>query len=331
MKIMRRKYFSILLILSVICVNLNSFAQKFTSLVDALKNPNAVVELDLSSQNLTELPDEMSKFVNLKVLNLSDNNFSNIPEVVFQLVSLEQLHAQGARTYFEKYEKEFLITSISPAINKLSKLKVLNLSYNDIDKLPASFFELSELSELNLFHNRVHNQTDLEIIAKLSRLTNLNLGANDILELPDLFANLQSIKVLSLDNAYSEGVPVGEMMTEFPKILLELTNLEELSLTGQGFKDVPKSIKSLQNLKMLWFNDTPISRLPESLGELTKLEVLFVSFYCVADDAPCSRPFYFPKSICNLKNIKEIGAFGRTVHDSEVKRVKDCLGIDIRF
>jgi len=323
-------YFIFLNILLTNSVN-SGFSQVFTSIDEALKNPTKCIELDLNSQDLSELPSDFAKFLNLKKLVLSNNNFAEIPDVVFQLKNLEELHLQGALTYFEKYEKDILLTTISEKISELPNLQLLNLSYNDLTVLPAELSELKNLRVLNIYHNRINQSSDLNIIATVASLKELNIGGNDLKQLPESFAKLTNLNNLYIDNSYSEGVAVGETLSDFPAVVLQLSNLKELSLTGQAIKTIPKNINKLSNLEVLWLNDNPFLGLPESFGDLSKLKHLNISYYCVPDTTPCTRAFKLPKSFCKLSNLNEFTAYGRNIKPADAKRLKSCLKTEISY
>lgn len=87
----------------------------YTSLDEALKNPEKVEALDLSGKDLEELPGDISKFVNLKSLNLCSNE----------------------------------IEIVSPLIGKLKKLETLNLTRNPLRCLPVEVKGLTELKSLS--------------------------------------------------------------------------------------------------------------------------------------------------------------------------------------
>lgn len=69
--------------------------KKYTSLEEALKNPDAVEELDLSDSGLRELSSDIGKFRNLKKLDLSKNELTILPRAIAGLGRLEELDLRG--------------------------------------------------------------------------------------------------------------------------------------------------------------------------------------------------------------------------------------------
>ncbi|MCS6809266.1 MAG: leucine-rich repeat domain-containing protein [Bacteroidota bacterium] len=94
--------------------------KEYTSLDEALKNPQKVYKLDLSHSGLVEFPLEILKLPNLQRLNLSHNGLESIP----------------------------------PSIAQLTKLQHLNLSTNGLKKLPAEIAGLKHLKSLDISQNQ---------------------------------------------------------------------------------------------------------------------------------------------------------------------------------
>lgn len=92
----------------------------FTKLSDALKNPDAVCELNLSNQGLTEtLPSQIGKMQNMKILNVSGNKMTNLPAEIGQLKQLEVLDV--SRNY---------LTGLPMEIGDLPNLKKFSVQGN---------------------------------------------------------------------------------------------------------------------------------------------------------------------------------------------------------
>lgn len=67
----------------------------FYNLNKAIKNPDDVTRLDLSTQNLTSFPVEILKMKNVKHLDLSNNTITHIPFEIKNLKKLETLYLKN--------------------------------------------------------------------------------------------------------------------------------------------------------------------------------------------------------------------------------------------
>jgi len=73
--------------------------EKYTSLEEALVEPDQVIYLDLSMSRpkLTAVPKEVAKFKNLKCLDVSFNRIAKIPEEIKACKELKNLNLAGNR------------------------------------------------------------------------------------------------------------------------------------------------------------------------------------------------------------------------------------------
>lgn len=136
--------------------------QAFTSLEEALKNPEKVIKLELRKKKLKVFPAEILKFKNLQYLDLSKNDIKEIPAEIAELKNLQ---------YF-------------------------SISKNSLEALPIQIGELENLYYLNA------NQNELAVIpyqiGKLSKLKYLDLWSNNIENFPNELKDLKNLKVLDL-------------------------------------------------------------------------------------------------------------------------------------
>ncbi len=142
----------------------------FTSIEEAMKNPEQVIKLELRKR-LKKFPPEILKFINLQYLDLSKNDIGELPDEIGQLKNLQYLAISrsglqefptqiGELTnlyYLEANNND--LTSLPTEIGKLEKLKTFDLWSNDIDKFPT---ELRNLKSLKLFDLRVIMIPDAE-------------------------------------------------------------------------------------------------------------------------------------------------------------------------
>ena len=87
----------------------------------------------------------------------------------------------------------------------------------------------------------------------------------------------------------------GLQLKEFPKEILELTNLTLLDLRKNKLCNIPENISMLSNLSRLYLDHNQLSILPESISKLTNLIVLSLGY---------NKLSILPESISKLTNLK---------------------------
>jgi Leucine-rich repeat (LRR) protein len=134
----------------------------YTSLSEALRQPDSVLILDLSRKKLKEVPAEIVRLKNLQELNLSKNKLKALPPHIGQLTSLVTLKASNND-----------LTSLPPEIGGLQSLKHLELNRNLIVTLPPEIGQLENLESLELWDNEIDSLPDT--MTKLKKLQVLEL------------------------------------------------------------------------------------------------------------------------------------------------------------
>ncbi len=86
-------------------------------------------------------------------------------------------------------------------------------------------------------------------------------------------------------------------LTEIPKEVFELTNLEELILYKNNITEIPPEIGKLKKLKRLALSRNKIKKIAPEIGNLTNLENLTLYFNEIDS---------LPEEIGNLKNLDEL-------------------------
>ncbi len=149
--------------------------KEYTTLEDALKEPDKVIRLNLKNQSNTKFLKQLSKFKNLEYLNIRNNKISALPK----------------------------------EINMLSKLKILDLGDNNISVLPRNFSELKNLTELYLDHEKdLELKEDIEILSQIQSLRILHLENNHITILPNNLNKLTQIERLYLNDNQLGDIPI---------------------------------------------------------------------------------------------------------------------------
>ncbi|WP_028978978.1 leucine-rich repeat domain-containing protein [Sporocytophaga myxococcoides] len=105
-------------------------AKKYTSLQDALAEPEKVVKLDISMLKLTAIPPEIGKLTNLECLDVSFNRITTLPAEMANLKKLRYIDLTGTN-YMAK---------LPPVLAQLPNLQAVNISDHAYWK-PAQFEE----------------------------------------------------------------------------------------------------------------------------------------------------------------------------------------------
>ena len=83
----------------------------YSSLSEALVNPEIVEHLDLHKQKLKSFPVEILLLKNLKTLNLSKNKIDVLPTEIYELSKLEKLNVSHNKLYTLPYNIGQLINT----------------------------------------------------------------------------------------------------------------------------------------------------------------------------------------------------------------------------
>lgn len=243
-----------------------------------------VESLDLSDFD-DRLPDSLAQLKSLKSFELSTTNLPvTIRALARDLPHLTSLELNASDAQGDLPEE----------LGQLTQLESLTIFYVDVGDLPASVTQLKNLRKLRL--QRLKGQKCPAHLCDLQSLTSLTLGAmpnlppdigrltqlteltlDQVNTLPPELANLTQLKKLNLARALNKGPLVSrfdkiERLKALPKVLCELTSLEELNLDSCGVFDTAP-LRPLTRLRVLDLGWAPISTL-EDIGMLTELEEL---------------------------------------------------------
>ncbi|KAK3732553.1 hypothetical protein QZH41_017848, partial [Actinostola sp. cb2023] len=146
----------------------------------------------------------------------------------------------------------------------LTKLKSLDISYNDLGEFNLDISALRQLENLDLESTKISVLND--VICTLTSLKRLDLGRNCIESLPDGFQNLSNLKALWLNDNKFTSFPVG---------ICKLRSLETLSISFNKIHNLPNAIAYLDNLKLLELDDCGlVGMMPLSICMLRSLKWL---------------------------------------------------------
>jgi Leucine-rich repeat (LRR) protein len=136
----------------------------FTSIEEALKQPEKVIKLELRKKKLKNFPTEIYQFNNLQYLDLSKNNLSEIPDSIEVLTQLQYLDVSKNK-----------LQVFSAKIGKLENLFHLNLNNNEFSAIPVTIGNLKKLRSFDLWSNNL--DVFPESLSKLKNLRVMDLRA----------------------------------------------------------------------------------------------------------------------------------------------------------
>ncbi|MBD2567292.1 COR domain-containing protein [Anabaena lutea] len=194
-------------------------------------------------------------------------------------------------------------------IVKLSNLQFLNLSSNQLSGLPREIVKLTNLQSLYLSGNQL-SSLPLEIL-KLTNLQSLYLSNNQLRNLPAEIGQLTNIQSLYLSGNQLSGLPreigqltnlqslylSGNQLSGLPREIVKLTNLQSLYLSGNQLSSLPLEILNLTNLQSLDFSNNQLNNLPREILKLTNLQSLYLS---------SNRLSSLPREIVELTNLQTL-------------------------
>lgn len=161
---------------------------------------------------------------------------------------------------------DFELIEFPKPLLRLTALKKLDLSFNNIPELPENISKLKDLIDLALANN--HRITSLpNSIGSLKLLGNLDLTANGLTHLPKSIGELRLLKELRLDN---------NKLTYLPEEIGELESLEYLSLFYNNLKELPRSFGNLKKLHQLIITGNKFTSLPETILDISSLKFVNV-------------------------------------------------------
>lgn len=153
------------------------------------------------------------------------------------------------------------LTAFPTEVLKFTKLQYLNLHGNiGITDLPKEIGNLKRLQWLMLSAGMKNIP---EGVFELGNLLELDCGYIKQGKLDDKIANLKNLKRLYLGN---------NDLSEFPTVVLQLTNLEHLHLHyNRKIASIPNEINKLTHLKQLFVQGNQLTTLPTTIGDLKEL------------------------------------------------------------
>ncbi|KAJ8072742.1 protein phosphatase regulatory subunit Sds22 [Marasmius tenuissimus] len=237
--------------------------------------PDETEELELVHSRIGSLDElRLPRFAqHLKKLCLRQNHISRLdPEVFHQLTKLEEV---------DLYDNK--VKDVGTALDELSNLSILDLSFNLLKAVPEALNHLHALETVYFVQNRISKIANL---TSLTSLRSLELGGNRIRKIENLegLVNLEELwlgknKITKLEGL-SELKKLKILSMQSNRITViegidDLVNLEELYLSHNGVKKL-EGLENNKKLRTLDVGANFISAI-ENISHLTQLEELWMN------------------------------------------------------
>ncbi|XP_044512939.1 volume-regulated anion channel subunit LRRC8B-like [Gracilinanus agilis] len=151
-------------------------------------------------------------------------------------------------------------------LKKMIHLKILELNYCDLDRIPHTLFSLVNLHELDLKENNIKAIEEV-CFQYFQRILSLKLWHNYIVSIPTQIGSLSNLEQLYLDHNKIENLPLQ---------LFLCTKLTHLDVSYNNLTVIPEEIQFLTNLLYFAATKNFIETLPDGLFRCKKLQTLLL-------------------------------------------------------
>lgn len=244
--------------------------------------------LDLHGNTLIALPMGLRRLQLLTSLNLASNKLTNnCLEIISQLTTIRDLKLGNNLLYGRMEERYFAnlqnleildlhgnnISSLPDNVDRLSRLRMLNLNENAFETLPFRSLSKLPLTELLARKNKLSGTLIGPGVEGFPQLQVLDVAANQIqmiidstqpLKLPSLHQFTVSInRIISLPDmsTWASLLTVNadeNSITAFPEGFATLENIRHVDFTSNDIRIIPPEVARMDSLAMLRITGNPL-------------------------------------------------------------------------
>jgi Leucine-rich repeat (LRR) protein len=216
------------------CYRLKSYNEDLSKNLKKLKKLNKLYVIDLKNNKVDSIPEDISTFQNLMYLKSVENKLKKLPET----------------------------------IGLCKTIKSLILHHVNIDSLPKGFKNLGSLTELEIQINHAENFDTQKELSGLYNLKSLMIYKTNLTAFPiGLDKNMKLKKILFVNCG----------LNQIDSSFALMNNVQSLILDKNNFKEFPKEIMRLKTLKELSLRNNKLTSLPEGISFIKGLEILDVT------------------------------------------------------
>ena len=175
------------------------------------------------------------------VLEIDLLNFRTLPTLKWKKIFALLGKLSALRWLFLTHNN---LKTIPEGVRGVKSLEVLKLNHNDLEELPEAIGDLGKLVWLILNDNKIRKLP--KSIGKLRLLKELRLDHNQLIELPNTIGNLKSIEKLFLNNNRLKILPDG---------IIGMDSLSQLILGCNFLLDLPEKMIEMKSLKGISLED----------------------------------------------------------------------------
>src|SRR5260370_33065618 len=149
----------------------------------------------IAENDLCEISEQIGRLRTLRMLDLGHNRLTKVPDALGDLDGLSDF----------LYLHDNRLRSLPPSLERLTRLRYLNISENAFEVLPECVCGMASLIELRASDNELTSLP--ESVGRLSRLRELHLRHNKLTSLPESTGTLREMRQIDLRANHLRQLP----------------------------------------------------------------------------------------------------------------------------